>query len=665
MVTPILAPLLDLYGVLAIMPPLSEKSLSDIATTFTEGTAWINKIHFEETGEMPLLEFPEVNLTEVPTSHSPMSARKASDQRLGRNLNRSWNHLFLTMDRENNEIPPRRSRSLGMTSTSRSSMRTLSLKLSGTDYPEFDEDMESRIVSQAGDIGDRALHSKRRSDSGSLSLTLDAYMQNEVLVPIPEFPATLNIVSPGTQIPSEIVCPLSQIRPRRSRSLGMTGTSGSSMRTLSLRLLGTNHAEFDEDMESRIVSEAGDIGDRALHSRRRSDSGSPCLSLETYMQNEVLVPIPEFPATSNTVFPGTQIPSEIMSPLSTDAILESEEENGKGGKLWEQWQPVVEHVSCLIFLSVFGILGVLTRYVLQKLFGPGRLGVTSSTSILYLDLPSNMVGSFLMGWFGVVFKGDISRRSDQLAIGLTTGYLGSLTTFSGWNQAMLNMSAKGHWVFTALGFLLSLLLCAHSIIVGVHTAKGFRLLLRRLDNNGIRCCRSEWKIGNYKCHLIFVLALTVSLVLLLTLSGILEKKEFKSSNSEAKLWLGCLVAPPGVWIRWWLSRLNGQGLGHWGRWKWIPFGTLIANVSAACIMAALATVMREVNTKTCGTVVGGIQLGFLGCLSTVSTFIAEYNAMSQSSRTWRAYAYATITIIISFGMGTLIYSVPVWTKRQG
>lgn len=34
---------------------------------------------------------------------------------------------------------------------------------------------------------------------------------------------------------------------------------------------------------------------------------------------------------------------------------------------------------------------VLTRYLLQKLFGPGVAKVTSNGSILYLDLPSNMV----------------------------------------------------------------------------------------------------------------------------------------------------------------------------------------------------------------------------------------------------------------------------------
>lgn len=64
------------------------------------------------------------------------------------------------------------------------------------------------------------------------------------------------------------------------------------------------------------------------------------------------------------------------------------------------------------------------------------------------------VGSFLMGWFGVVFKADISKISDNLAIGLSTGFLGSLTTFSGWNQKMLDLSVEGHWVFSILGILL-------------------------------------------------------------------------------------------------------------------------------------------------------------------------------------------------------------------
>lgn len=150
--------------------------------------------------------------------------------------------------------------------------------------------------------------------------------------------------------------------------------------------------------------------------------------------------------------------------------------------------------------------------------------------------------------------------------------------------------------------------------------------------------------------------------LLYSLCGILEKREFQSGSSEAQLWLGCMVAPLGVWIRWWLARFNGRGLGKAGLFKWVPFGTLIANVSAASVMAGLSTLKKAVDSKNCDTIVTGIEFGFLGCLSTVSTFIAEFNAMRESHHPWRAYAYAMLTIFLSFGLGTLIYSVPVWTK---
>jgi len=57
-----------------------------------------------------------------------------------------------------------------------------------------------------------------------------------------------------------------------------------------------------------------------------------------------------------------------------------------------------------------------------------------------------------------------------------------------------------------------------------------------------------------------------------------------------------MVGPIGVWIRWFLARLNGHGLGKDGlRFKWIPFGTVIANVSAACVMAALSTIKNAVS----------------------------------------------------------------------
>ncbi|KAG8379948.1 hypothetical protein BUALT_Bualt07G0142700 [Buddleja alternifolia] len=84
---------------------------------------------------------------------------------------------------------------------------------------------------------------------------------------------------------------------------------------------------------------------------------------------------------------------------------------------------VLDYVTHLLSLAVFGILGV---------------------------------GSFLMGWV-VVFRGDIMEVSDHLAIGLHTGFLGSLTIFSGWNQKMLELS--GQWAFTVLGIIIDNYIC--------------------------------------------------------------------------------------------------------------------------------------------------------------------------------------------------------------
>jgi len=116
--------------------------------------------------------------------------------------------------------------------------------------------------------------------------------------------------------------------------------------------------------------------------------------------------------------------------------------------------PSLEYVACIVYLAFFAIIGVLSSYLLENLFGPSAAAVTSYNGILYVGLPANMVGSFLMGWFGVVFKSEISRVSDQLAIGLTSGYVGSLTAFSGWILQMIDLSVHGHWIYSMSGLVI-------------------------------------------------------------------------------------------------------------------------------------------------------------------------------------------------------------------
>lgn len=535
-------------------------------------------------------------------------------------------------DHKPDDLQSRRSASLGRTNSTSSSVGRLSFSLRGGFNSLVNGGAENENASQVvGDAPeDWELHGSRCHSGISVPFSMESATDSGV-------------------IPSQL---------SRNVSIGQASSSFASSRRL-FSLSGAHCSHWDEAVESEIVSQAGDCGDRALSRRGSLKEGS-----RISMDQGVVFPIPEQllesygfwshdPSKLNPVSPVSPLASEIVTPLSTQAILHEKQEVKK------ELPPSFEYIACLVHLAVFGILGVLTRYLLQKLFGPSGADVTSDHTILYLDLPSNMVGSFLMGWFGVVFKGNISRLSDQLAIGLSTGYLGSLTTFSGWNQKMLDLSVNGHWVFAVLGFFIGLFLAAYSIIFGVETAKGFRWLLKR---SGRGSSMSKWRVDTYKRHLVVISVLMLIWVGLWFTSGVLERKEFKNGGSSSQLWLGCFFGPFGVWIRWWLARLNGRGLGKAGLYKWIPFGTLAANVSAACVMAALATVKKAVNTKNCDTVATGIQFGLMGCLSTVSTFMAEFNAMRQSSQPWRAYVYAIITIGISFALGTLIYSVPVWTK---
>ncbi|CAI9274838.1 unnamed protein product [Lactuca saligna] len=391
--------------------------------------------------------------------------------------------------------------------------------------------------------------------------------------------------------------------------------------------LNFNQSGANDDSDQLSVSEAGDIGDRALHSKRHSgnESGRPVFPFE----ENLVLPIQQHSFKESH----SHLPTP--SPSSPDAILHDKGQN-QDCKKELPW--FMTYISSRVHLAVLGILGVLTRYLLEKLFGPQVVGATSDNSYMYVDLPPNMIGSFLMGWFGVVFKGDISKFSPELAVGLTTGYLGSLTTFSGWNQKMLELSVNGQWVFSFLGFLLGLFLVAYSFIFGVETAKGVKWVFNKTNLNSK--CGFELKNNIISESILIVLMITL-LGLLWGVSIALLKRDFESDKSTSHLWLGCIVGPIGVWIRFYLAKFNGKGLGRKNIMKWMPFGTLIANVSASCIMATFATLKKSVKDEHFGIVATGIQFGLCGCLSTVSTFIAEFGAMRESVDPWKALVIVT------------------------
>lgn len=88
-----------------------------------------------------------------------------------------------------------------------------------------------------------------------------------------------------------------------------------------------------------------------------------------------------------------------------------------------------------------------------------------------------------------------------------------------------------------------------------------------------------------------------------------------------QIWLALLFGPFGCLCRWLLSRLNYQLEGNW---KWFPLGTYIANMLAVTIDFCLQAVSIRASPAYWGElVINSIELGFCGCMSTVSTLVTE------------------------------------------
>ncbi|WFD01312.1 hypothetical protein MYAM1_004074 [Malassezia yamatoensis] len=105
-----------------------------------------------------------------------------------------------------------------------------------------------------------------------------------------------------------------------------------------------------------------------------------------------------------------------------------------------------------------------------------------------------------------------------------------------------------------------------------------------------------------------------------------------------------VLSPPGALVRWQLARLNPSGSRPLSR-HW-PFGTYFANQLAVLIYCAGEVAMyfgyiagptgKTVSSKDACNALYGLQAGFCGTLSTISTLITELVAMKPPRK---AFAY--------------------------
>ena len=116
-----------------------------------------------------------------------------------------------------------------------------------------------------------------------------------------------------------------------------------------------------------------------------------------------------------------------------------------------------------------------------------------------------------------------------------------------------------------------------------------------------------------------------------------------------------LFSFPGTLTRYVLSILLNSRL------KLLPIGTLVANELGTSLLAmfhALQGLRHPVSPGACS-ILQGLDDGYCGCLTTVSTFAAELRV----GGTKKGLLYGTISIVVGQVLMVLILGSAVWTGR--
>ena len=100
-------------------------------------------------------------------------------------------------------------------------------------------------------------------------------------------------------------------------------------------------------------------------------------------------------------------------------------------------------MQSLLYVFIGGGLGALSRYALTHVAKVG-LGMG-----LFGTLTANLVGAFVMGGL-MAWAGGSDKLTPEVQLGLTTGLLGGLTTFSTFSFETLSFLRNGELATAAL-----------------------------------------------------------------------------------------------------------------------------------------------------------------------------------------------------------------------
>ncbi|TGZ80606.1 hypothetical protein EX30DRAFT_55385 [Ascodesmis nigricans] len=282
----------------------------------------------------------------------------------------------------------------------------------------------------------------------------------------------------------------------------------------------------------------------------------------------------------------------------------------------------VKMSAWLTFFSIWGTLGRLGLSALTHYNGAPLGGVIwanfAGCLIMGVLLQDKKLFAFLQAVDGeeveIENEKDViaeAKKTLPLYVGLTTGFCGSLTSFSSFLLECFKQLAnvaptydgrptKGYNLMALLAYLISTLALSFSALqLGAHIAIFAHRFTPTLPRRAVTLL--DWS----------VLPAAVSCWIAAVLMAVFIERW------RADALFACVFAPLGVYGRYWVSRWLNPRVASF------PLGTFVVNVAGTAVLAAV-TAGRSGGDGGAGCgVLRGVADGFCGCLTTVSTFVVE------------------------------------------
>ena len=422
-------------------------------------------------------------------------------------------------------------------------------------------------------------------------------------------------------------------------------------------------------------------------------------------------------------------------PAAKMALVEQEKEEDQRNSSGSSDPPQSSsssYLNSMLHKSIYAIFGSSLRIYMGRFFGrdceattevrvddfltplSSQICVTASGTTmqrggaLFIDLPANLLGSFLMGlitpyhdeylikfpWLPEDHRlhGENSNAGDVLHQALSVGLCGSLTTYASWNTQMVVMMSGaaplGTQVVPAIfGYFVGIMTALQAFRYGRICSIWMQQFHRRQRNNKSSddddnnsnnnrehhrddsnshsidatemASSSTVSIGSLVSSERITVVLSIGLITAYAVAYFVKDISFYRD-----MFLAALLTPIGALGRFYLSRWNGwsPSSSALGDLSWFPIGTFSANMLGAILSSLMAALLERYyshSSSWTSVFLRAISVGLAGSLSTVSTFVKEITLLAEKYPTGtQSFRYAATTMVCGAIVASCIY-IPI------